>query len=70
TEQQKAMVYDGRPIEVGTVEELSGSSQISEDKSARLVLVDANRQLVAVSSYRIDDGSAKPDMVFHDPPRD
>jgi len=70
TEQQKMLVYDGRPIEVGTVEELSGSSQIDEDGSARLVLIDANHQLVAVSSYRFDEGFAKPDMVFHDPPRD
>jgi tRNA pseudouridine55 synthase len=70
TEQQKALVYDGRPIKVGTVEELSGDSQIEKDETSRLVLVDANRQLVAVSSYRFDEGSAKPDMVFHDPPRD
>jgi tRNA pseudouridine55 synthase len=70
TEQQKSLVYDGRPIEVGTVEELSGDSQIEDGETVRLVLVDANHQLVAVSSYRFDEGSAKPDMVFHDPPRD
>ena len=70
TAQQKALVYDGRPIEVGTVNQISGSSQVEGAETARLVLVDSECQLVAVSSYRIDDGTAKPDMVFHDPPRD
>jgi tRNA pseudouridine55 synthase len=70
TEQQKARVYDGRPIEVGMVEELSSDPRTTEDDSARLILVDANHQLVAVSSYKFDEGSAKPEMVFHDPPRD
>ena len=70
TEQQKARVYDGRLIEVGAVEEFSDHSQSEEDETARLILVDSNHQLVAVSSYRFDEGSAKPEMVFHDPPRD
>lgn len=70
TAQQKALVYDGRPIEVGTVEQLAGDLQARDGGTARLILVDSARQLVAVSSYRFEDGTAKPDMVFHDPPRD
>lgn len=70
TAQQKAMVYDGRPIDVGTAEVLSDSSHVEEAETARLVLVDANHQLVAISSYSFEAGTAKPDMVFHDPPRD
>ena len=70
TEQQKARVYDGRPIEVGTVEQLIRPPGADGEEPTRLVLVDAKQQLVAVSSYRLTDGTAKPDMVFHDPPRD
>lgn len=66
SEQQKERVYDGRPIEIGKTE----LSPKSGDSAARLILVDGNCQLVAVSSYRFEDGSAKPDIVFHDPPRD
>ncbi|NQV24321.1 MAG: tRNA pseudouridine(55) synthase TruB [Rhodopirellula sp.] len=75
TEQQKALVYDGRPVDVGTIEQLNSfsktdHSQADEDAVTKLVLLDAKQQLVAVSSYRFEDGTAKPDMVFHDPPRD
>ncbi len=70
TAQQKALVYDGRPIEVGTVEQLAGGTQAREGEMPRLVLVDSDRQLVAVSSFSFEEGTAKPDMVFHDPPRD
>jgi tRNA pseudouridine55 synthase len=69
-EQQKERVYDGRPIEIGEAEQLNERSTRNNDDTARLILVDENRQLVAVSSYRFEDGSAKPDIVFHDPPRD
>ncbi|MGZ0168814.1 MAG: tRNA pseudouridine(55) synthase TruB [Planctomycetales bacterium] len=70
SEQQKERVYDGRPVEIGAAEQLNERSPTNDDGTARLILIDANRQLVAVSSYRFEDGSAKPDMVFHDPPRD
>jgi tRNA pseudouridine55 synthase len=70
SEQQKERVYDGRPIEIGEAEQLDDLSPRNDDGTARLILVDENCQLVAVSSYRFEDGSAKPDLVFHDPPRD
>lgn len=70
SEQQKERVYDGRLIKIGNVEQLDERSPENDDGTARLILIDGNRQLVAVSSYRFEDASAKPDMVFHDPPRD
>lgn len=69
-EQQKARVYDGRPIDVGHPDALRNNPELPDGDRSRLILIDTNGQLVAVSTYRPDDGTAKPDMVFHDPPRD
>jgi len=68
TEPQKERIYDGRTVEVDTVAELKRDS--ANGDTARLILVDNNQQLVAVSTYRFADCTAKPAMVFHDPPRD
>ena len=70
SEEQKERVYDGRSINIGSVSGLVTDSEDDGSPRARLILVDKNRQLVAVSTYRFDDETAKPDMVFHDPPRD
>ena len=69
-EQLKERIYHGRSVEVGEVSELNPDSVTADGETARLILVDGNRKLVAVSTYRFDDQTAKPDMVFHDPPRD
>lgn len=71
SEQQKQTVYDGRPISIGTLPEFSATtSHPTGELSQRLVLTDTGNQLVAVASYHPDEETAKPDMVFHDPPRD
>jgi tRNA pseudouridine55 synthase len=70
SDKQKERVYDGREIEVDSISGLAADSTADSESSARLILVDANHQLVAVSTYNSNNETAKPDMVFHDPPRD
>jgi tRNA U55 pseudouridine synthase TruB len=70
TERQKERVYDGRPIEVGALDHLISDPEFDGEEPTRLVLIDTKQQLVAISSYTHEEGTAKPDMVFHDPPRD
>ena len=65
---QKERIYDGRIVQVDAAAELAFDSTCGD--TARLILVDSNQQLVAVAAYRFDDRTAKPVMVFHDPPRD
>ena len=65
---QKERIYDGRIVEVDAAAELAFDSTCGD--TARLILVDSNQKLVAVATYRFDDRTAKPVMVFHDPPRD
>ena len=69
-EQQKQRVYDGRPITTGIISDFTANSSSAEESLQRLVLTDSNAQLAAVSSYNPIDGTAKPDLVFHAPPRD
>ena len=70
-EEQKQRVYDGRPIDVGRLPEFAGDSPLPDVSAKRLVLTGRDgHQLVAVASYNLEDGTAKPDMVFHEPPRD
>ena len=67
-ELQKERIYNGRMVEIDTVAALKHAPE--NGNTARLILVDNNQQLVAVSTYRFEDRTAKPVMVFHDPPRD
>jgi len=69
-EQQKQRIYNGRPITTDTIPEFATKPASTGETVRRLALIDGNAQLVAVSSYNPVDGTAKPDMVFHDPPRD
>jgi tRNA pseudouridine55 synthase len=69
-EEQKQRVYDGRPIEVGRLQQFVGDSSLPDLSAKRLVLTGGDHQLVAVATYNLEDGTAKPDTVFHDPPRD
>lgn len=69
-EQQKQLVYNGRPIEIGACDTSTAGLSSSDNTAVRLVLVDSNGQLVAVTSYNQSEATAKPEMVFHDPPRD
>ena len=71
SEQQKARIYNGRTVEISTASQFNTpDSTPADDKTKRLVLVDGNQQLDAISTYDAEEGTAKPYMVFHDPPRD
>jgi tRNA pseudouridine55 synthase len=69
TDAQKRDVYDGRSIVVGTISEFADDPARPESE-LQLILVGPDHKLVAVASYRSLEGTAKPDMVFHDPPRE
>lgn len=68
SEQQKCRAYDGRLIEIGSIEKLAADLQ-QPGIDGRLMLIGPDQQLVAVASYNATEGMVKPVIVFHDPPR-
>ncbi|MDA1164300.1 MAG: tRNA pseudouridine(55) synthase TruB [Planctomycetota bacterium] len=69
TDAQKRDVYDGRPIVVETTSAFA-DDEARPKSELQLILVGPDHKLVAVASFRPLEGTAKPDMVFHDPPRE
>lgn len=69
-EDQKARIYNGRPISVEDNSQLENQPDQTTSNASRLILIDDNGKLVAVSSCNPEERTIKPQMVFHDPPRD